>query len=47
MNISYNWLKDLIDTELSPEERAKPFTHVAAVTRRFTQATHSASVSNA
>ena len=28
MNISYNWLKELIDIELSPEDVAKELTRV-------------------
>lgn len=28
MNISYNWLKDLIDLDLSPDETAKALTRV-------------------
>lgn len=28
MNISYNWLKDLIDTDLSVEETAQALTRV-------------------
>lgn len=28
MNISYNWLKELIDIELSPEETAAALTRV-------------------
>jgi phenylalanyl-tRNA synthetase beta chain len=30
MNISYNWLKEFIDFELSPEETAKALKRVAS-----------------